>query len=131
VRNQVAGAQLCEALMTWFARGDLLTERWVERYVAVRGQLPPSPALMGYDPAVTDGFDANGAVRRVARAAAGFDMDVLPCRDGCLVINCTGVTAEVDLEEHAPRLERGIGSVTKSGAGIALGPGAAAVLGNG
>lgn len=44
----------CEALFTLFRREQLLSDIWIQRYISIRRRLPPTPALLGYDPVILD-----------------------------------------------------------------------------
>lgn len=70
-KGQGFGIRLCEALFTFFQREQLLNDTWIRRYVTIRRCLPPTPALLGYDPIVID-----RSLIRDTRIIAEFELDI-------------------------------------------------------
>lgn len=66
---------LCEAIVAWLSsHGRSAPAAWVKAYCAVRRVIPPSPALLGYDP-ISVG-------ERPACGAYSPSIDVVELRDG-------------------------------------------------
>ncbi|MHC4470821.1 MAG: hypothetical protein ACYTDY_05255 [Planctomycetota bacterium] len=77
---------LCEALAGCFRTGRLLEEGWFSRYAGVRAKVPPSAALLGYEPSYLPPVDDEtwGRVRELGVDPAAADVHPLP--DGRLLV---------------------------------------------
>ena len=117
--------QLCEVLATRFGAGGLLEPLWVRRYAEVRRRLPPSPALLGFDPVLTD-----PAVSMRALLEPRGSLDAIPVEGGRIVaVNWGDTQAEVRLRAGVTiALHRSAGEIRTLARGLTLEPWSAAIL---